>query len=155
MNPFAWTCTWKDVRENFKQWLHMGDGNSASQVAADVGAGADAFVRLGGPSLVRGGALVGGFAARGAAASRVANPLAGTRYTCKLRQQLRQSDYHSFPLEVDNFAGGGTSTTFTGGDGVIRTRGQLPGSYKGRDGRFEWIIEPDKTINHRLFVPNP
>jgi len=27
------------------------------------------------------------------------------------------------------------------------------GSYKGQDGCFEWIVENDKTINHRLFMP--
>lgn len=25
--------------------------------------------------------------------------------------------------------------------------------HKGVDGHFEWIVEQDKLINHRLFVP--
>ncbi len=88
-----------------------------------------------------------------------AKPLQGTRYTGKVRQQMRinmkdgQADFHGFPLEVDNFAGLGKTRTIRGGDGVARTRVQLQGSYKGRNGSFEWIIEPDGTVNHRLFVP--
>ncbi|MCG8422128.1 MAG: hypothetical protein MJE77_29750, partial [Proteobacteria bacterium] len=94
-------------------------------------------------------------AARGAA-----NPLKGTTYTGKVRQQMRpglktgRPDNHGFPLEVDNFAGQGTRTTIKGGDGVVRTKVELRGGYKGKEGIFEWIIEPDKTVNHRLFVPD-
>ncbi|MEM7174728.1 MAG: hypothetical protein AAF443_02220 [Chlamydiota bacterium] len=27
--------------------------------------------------------------------------------------------------------------------------------YKGKNGAFEWIIEPNGSINHRIFIPNP
>lgn len=30
-----------------------------------------------------------------------------------------------------------------GGDGITRTKVEILGSYKGRDGVFEYIIEPD------------
>ena len=30
---------------------------------------------------------------------------------------------------------------------------EIPGSYKGKDGVFEYIIEPDNTVNHRFFRP--
>jgi hypothetical protein len=42
-----------------------------------------------------------------------------------------------------------------GGDGIIRTKIEIPGSYNGQAGVFEYIIEPDGvTVNHRLFQPN-
>jgi RHS repeat-associated protein len=89
-----------------------------------------------------------------------ANLLRGTRYSDKVRQQMRPHprtglpDNHGFPLEVDNFAGEGTVRQIIGGDGVARNKIELRGSYKGRDGTFEWIVEPDGSVNHRLFVPD-
>jgi hypothetical protein len=97
------------------------------------------------------------------AAAGHADPLAGTRYTAKVQDQMAGSDYHSFPASVDGYAKLGTSTEFVGGDGITRTRVTLPGSMrvtdkqgntKMVDGRFEWIIEPDRTINRRKFQPN-
>jgi filamentous hemagglutinin len=41
----------------------------------------------------------------------------------------------------------------TGGDGVERLKLEISGSYRGREGIFEYIREPNGTINHRLFVP--
>lgn len=85
------------------------------------------------------------------------NPLAGTRYTGKVRQQMRpqlktgRSDDHGFPLEVDNLADHGRSTPLVGGDGVKRTLVEVDGSYRGKDRHFEWIVEPDQSVNHRLF----
>lgn len=83
------------------------------------------------------------------------NPLSDTRYTGKVSQQMKQRDYHAFPLEVDNFAGDGVKNLIRGGDGVLRTKIELHGSYRGRYGVFEWIVEPDNTVNHRLFRPDP
>lgn len=73
----------------------------------------------------------------------------------KVREQMRKSDNHGFPAEVDNYAGEGTTSSLTGGDRIVRTKVELRGSYKGKDGTFEWIIEPDRTINHRYFNPDP
>lgn len=81
------------------------------------------------------------------------NPLAGTRYTQKVQAQMRQGDYHGFPREVDNFAGQGRVSTVQGGDGVTRTKVELEGSWRGREGRFVWLIEPDNSVNHRIFIP--
>jgi RHS repeat-associated protein len=97
-------------------------------------------------------------ASRGAATGKV-NPLEGTTYTGKVRAQMRQNpktgrpDNHGFPLQVDNSAGLGRQTTIKGGDGVTRAKIELDGSYNGKQGTFEWIIEPNGTVNHRLFVP--
>ncbi|WP_420129134.1 RHS repeat-associated core domain-containing protein, partial [Longimicrobium sp.] len=104
--------------------------------------------------------------------AQTANPLEGTRYTGKVRQQMRpqsirrqtargepyydaETDNHGFPLQVDNMARYGTTRTITGGDGVQRTMVELRGEYKGNKGTFEWIVEPDRTINHRYFRKDP
>jgi hypothetical protein len=87
-------------------------------------------------------------------ASRIANnPLRNTRYTQKVISQMRTGDYHSFPQEVDNFAGLGSKRSILGGDSITRTKIELNGAYAGKNGRFEWIIEPTGEVNHRLFVP--
>ena len=62
-------------------------------------------------------------------------------------------EFHSFPESVTAFEGEGTASTITGGDGVERQMLEIPGSYNGRDGVFQFIKEADGTINHRLFVP--
>jgi RHS repeat-associated protein len=82
------------------------------------------------------------------------NPLAGIRYTDKVKRQMRQDDYHGFPDIVDNYAGShATKSTIVGKDGMERTKVEIPGGYKGKDGVFEYIIEPDGTVNHRIFKP--
>ncbi|AUG56722.1 hypothetical protein [Acetivibrio saccincola] len=68
---------------------------------------------------------------------------------------MKQGDYHSFPESVDAFGADGKVTQITGGDNVVRTKVEIPGSYQGKEGIFEYIIEPDGvTCNHRLFRPN-
>ena len=65
---------------------------------------------------------------------------------------MKGNDYHEFPESVDAFGGDGKISTIVGGDGITRTKVEIPGSYKNKDGVFEYIIEPDgKTVNHRLF----
>ncbi len=87
-------------------------------------------------------------------------PLEGTRYTAKVLKQMRLNsrtalpDFHAFPRIVDNYAHLGGKELIFGKDGIIRTKISLPGVYQRKEGYFEWIIESDKTINHRLFVPN-
>ena len=87
------------------------------------------------------------------------NPLEQTKYTGKVRKQMEPSlktgrpDNHGFPKEVDNYASYGKQEIIKGGDGVERLKITLEGEYQGRQGTFEWIIEPDKSVNHRLFLP--
>ena len=82
------------------------------------------------------------------------NPLDHIEYTDKVKIQMEQGDYHSFPREVESFGDLGKTRTITGGDGINRTLVEIEGSYKGVDGVFQFIIEPDGiTCNHRLFVP--
>jgi hypothetical protein len=81
------------------------------------------------------------------------NPLDGTIYSDKVLRQMKEDKYHSFPESVDGFAGGGKVTMKPGGDGVPRKFIELEGSYMGKEGVFEWIIESNNTIFHRLFRP--
>lgn len=82
------------------------------------------------------------------------NPLDGTIYTNKVQRQMKQGDFHSFPNHVDAFGADGKVSQIVGNDGIVRTKLEISGSYKGRDGNFEYIIEPNKTINHRFFKPS-
>jgi len=84
----------------------------------------------------------------------IRNPLENIRYTDKVKQQMLRGDYHSFSRSVDAFGSQGKLTQITGGDGVVRTKLEISGFYRGKPGIFEYIIEPDGiTVNHRLFVP--
>ena len=81
------------------------------------------------------------------------NPLADIQYTDKVKSQMELGDYHSFSKYVDRFGANGNITNIIGGDGIVRIKVEIPGSYRGRDGVFQYIIEPDgSTCNHRLFV---
>lgn len=67
---------------------------------------------------------------------------------------MQLGDYHAFPKSVDAFGNIGKVTNMVGGDGITRTKVEIAGSYRGKEGIFEYIIENDnKTINHRLFRP--
>ena len=79
----------------------------------------------------------------------------GTTYTEKVLSQMQggAGEFHSFPELVKNYESFGTVRTITGGDGVARQVLEIPGSYGGRNGVFQFIKNPDGTINHRLFVP--
>ena len=77
-----------------------------------------------------------------------------TRYTNKVLGQMKKGDAHSFPESVKSFESNGTISTIIGGDGVSRQMLKIPGKYKGKQGNFEFIKEPNGNINHRLFRPN-
>ncbi|PQQ65454.1 hypothetical protein B9R14_00815 [Acetivibrio saccincola] len=83
------------------------------------------------------------------------NPLEKIKYTDKVKTQMKQGDYHSFPESVDGFGTNGKVTQITGGDKIVRTKVEIPGTYKAKEGIFEYILEPDGvTCNHRLFKPS-
>jgi hypothetical protein len=73
----------------------------------------------------------------------------------RTNSKTAQTDFHGFPRVVDNYAKFGRIESLVGRDGISRTKISLPGGYRGREGNFEWIVEVDKTINHRLFVSKP
>jgi hypothetical protein len=78
----------------------------------------------------------------------------GTKYSDKVKLQMRQGDFHGFPESVEAFQRYGEVTTIIGGDGKIRQKLEIPGSYRGMPGKFEFIKESDGTINHRFFRPD-
>jgi len=85
-------------------------------------------------------------------AKNVANPLQKIRFTDKVKAQMQQEDYHSFPGSVEAFGTEGNVCEIKGGDGIFRKKIEIKGSYMGKDGIFEYIVEPDGiTCNHRLF----
>jgi RHS repeat-associated protein len=93
-----------------------------------------------------------GLSGVGGGASKGVNPLNGTKYTDKVLRQMKGKDLdHNFPSLVDKQADAAKVKIITGGDGIERTKVELPGSINGKDGNYSWIIEPDKTINHRQF----
>ena len=82
------------------------------------------------------------------------NPLENIEYTDKVKDQMKLGDYHSFPESVDAFGAYGKISKIKGEDGIIRTKVEIQGGYRNKEGVFEYIIEPDgKTVNHRLFRP--
>ena len=82
------------------------------------------------------------------------NPLENIVYTDKVKEQMTLGDYHSFPEAVEGFGDMGKISTIVGGDGISRTLVEIEGSYMGKDGVFQFIIEPDGvTCNHRIFIP--
>jgi hypothetical protein len=83
------------------------------------------------------------------------NPLDGTTFTDKVNRQKKGNDLdHNFPSSIDKQAGEGKISTIIGGDGIERTKVELPGTINGKEGNFSWIIEKDMTVNHRQFERN-
>lgn len=73
--------------------------------------------------------------------------------------------FHAFPDIVDNYGAYGEVFEGPGGDGLPVTKVRIPGGYLSPskpgmpgtgtwyDGVFEYVIEPDGTVNHRFFKP--
>ena len=64
------------------------------------------------------------------------------------------NDFHRFPENVKAFEEMGKVTWRRSGDGIFRKWIEIPGGYKGKEGFFEFLVEPNGTINHRIFNPN-
>jgi hypothetical protein len=147
---------------------HIGDGRSESQKEFDEQRArlekekqllgeSTTVTRDDGVAYKTGSNAIGGL---GGAANSSARPVTaqnffdGTQYTPKVLGQAALGDYHGFPESTDGFSGERSVTPIVGNDGVARWRLTIPGSYNGKSGVFEYIRNPDGTINHRLFVPN-
>lgn len=77
---------------------------------------------------------------------KVENFFDGAKYTQKVKIQASSGDYHSFPQSVDGFAKHGTVSKITEKDGVVRDKLEIPGSYRGKKGVFEYIRELNSNI---------
>ena len=80
------------------------------------------------------------------------NPLDGLKYSDKVKSQMDMTDNHGFPRIVDNYGGYGRTSQITGGDGLPYIKVQIPGSYNGYDGMFEYIFDLNMYCNHRVFI---
>jgi hypothetical protein len=83
---------------------------------------------------------------KGVATDIDANPLAGTRYTQKVREQIDCGDDHGFPALIDGMPTMRDTSIVRGGEGVPRTHVKLPGAVDGNTGTFHWIIESDGSM---------
>ena len=83
----------------------------------------------------------------------VDNTSDGIKYTDKvIKQMSNASDInHSFPVLIDSMVDLKMGKPFTGGDGIMRWKVEIPGSVNNRSGIFEYIIEPNGMCNHRFF----
>ncbi|WP_242479946.1 hypothetical protein [Bacillus cereus group sp. N21] len=59
---------------------------------------------------------------------------------------------HGFPDVIDNYSRFSQRFLFKGGDGIERDLFQVEGFYNGKNGVFEWIIEPNGAMSHRRFI---
>ena len=100
--------------------------------------------------------LVGGFgSARGVAVGAAERFFEGTRYSERVLGQMKSGDFHGFPQAVEALAGSGAvSLVVQPSTGAVKQMLQIPGSYGGRDGVFEFIKHESGVIYHRLFRPN-
>ena len=63
--------------------------------------------------------------------------------------------FHNFPESVMAFEDEGTVTTIQSAGGTTSQMLQIPGSYMGKEGVFEFIKTHMNEITHYLFNPNP
>ncbi|MCY9775536.1 hypothetical protein M5W62_21660, partial [Paenibacillus larvae] len=72
----------------------------------------------------------------------------------RIGSALKKDAQHAFNEIIDNYAGHAKSFDIVGGDGVKRNLYQIEGSLNGKEGVFEWIIDPDprKGVTHRRFI---
>lgn len=77
----------------------------------------------------------------------------GTQYTPKVQQQMHEDSFHGFPESVKAFQQDGYVKPVIGGDNIMRQQLHIPGSYKGYQGEFLFLKEPNGFINHRIFQP--
>jgi len=125
-------------------WSDFWDDRNEYVTCTNVAAGAGI---VGGAAAVGAGglALVGALGAEGAVAARALNPVAGLP---RIGSALKLDAYHTFPALVDNFAVHATPFLLRSGAVLY----QLEGSYRGKPGRFEWIVNAAGFVTHRLFV---
>ncbi len=59
---------------------------------------------------------------------------------------------HGFPDIIDNYPTSANEYPLVGGDGIDRIFFQFEGSNNGKNGVFEWIVEPNGDVSHRRFI---
>ena len=71
-----------------------------------------------------------------------------------VERKIAQGDLHSFPTSVDGYATKfGKFSYIKGGDRQTYFQLIMKGSYRGKNGKFEYIKDKNNYINHRFFNP--
>lgn len=81
----------------------------------------------------------------------------GAKYTNKVGKQMKNAGdlHHAFPNSVDGYAAKyGKYSREMGKDGKMYDWLRMDGSYKGKNGTFEYIKDSQGNINHRFFRVN-
>ena len=104
------------------------------------------------------GALKGLKALKALKAAKNANKFfEGAQYTPKVGKQMKNAGdlHHAFPNSVDGYAAKyGRYSREMGKDGKMYDWLRMDGSYKGKNGTFEYIKDSQGNINHRFFNVN-
>jgi len=61
---------------------------------------------------------------------------------------------HYFSDIIDNNTNSAAKWSIRGGDGVYRSLYQIKGTLRGAPGIFEWMVETNGILTHRVFIPN-
>ncbi len=78
----------------------------------------------------------------------------GAKYSDKVVRQMSKANdiYHAFPKSVEGYATKfGKWSTKIGADGKLYQWLEVPGSYAGKTGTFEFIKDVNGVITHRFF----
>ena len=68
---------------------------------------------------------------------------------------LKTNPHHNFNSIIDNYASDAEQFVLTNQkDGITRTLYQIEGSLNGKEGVFEWIVDPNSGVTHRNFIEN-
>ena len=69
---------------------------------------------------------------------------------------IKPDPHHAFDPIVDNFARYAKKFNLQGRDEIWKELYQIEGSLNGKNGIFEWIVDPraDRGLTHRFFVKN-
>ncbi|WP_442604725.1 DUF637 domain-containing protein [Pseudomonas gingeri] len=142
-----------EIRKELGEHLPVQEQEDLGDETIQIDPGLSPGVAIGASS--SGSSGIGGSGSDGTAArgSDAEDFFKGTSYTDKVLGQIKGGDFHAFPESVITFQGAGTVTQLTGRDGIVRDILKIPGDYQGKEGVFEFIKEPDGSINHRLFRP--
>ncbi len=74
-----------------------------------------------------------------------------------IKKSLKDTGFHNFHPALDGFMKYGQKSWPIQGDGksrmMIRLEGYMRGNQNWYKGNFEWMIDADSTISHRVFIP--
>ncbi len=88
---------------------------------------------------------------RSSKAKKISNPIVKSS---RVGKATKTDIHHAFPNIIDNYAGKAKTFPLKGADGKTRKLYQIKGSLNGKSGIFEWILDKDKGVTHRRFIPN-